>query len=61
MPVMYNKDTVCHILKQVQHSVEIVLTRFQPVKVVADLTDYPSEMTDIKLQKSPNNRFNARS
>jgi hypothetical protein len=36
---MYDKDIAGHILKQVQHSVEIILSRFQPVKVVADFTD----------------------
>ena len=41
---MYDKDIACHILKQVQHSVEIISNRFQPVKVVADFTDSPSGM-----------------
>ena len=34
---MYDKDIACHILKQVQHSVEIILSRFQPVKEVPTL------------------------
>jgi len=41
---MYDKDIACHILKQIQHSVETILARFQPVKVVADLTDSPGGM-----------------
>lgn len=41
---MYDKDIACHILQQVQHSVKIILTRFQPVKVVADFTDSPEGM-----------------
>jgi len=41
---MYDKDIACHILQQVQQSVKIILTRFQPVKVVADFTDSPEGM-----------------
>jgi uncharacterized protein with HEPN domain len=41
---MYDKEISFHILKQVQHSVEIILSRFQPVKEVADFTDSPSGM-----------------
>ena len=32
MLFMYDKEISFHILKQVQHSVEIILSRFQPVK-----------------------------
>lgn len=41
---MYDKDVACHILQQVQQSVKIILTRFQPVKIVADFTDSPEGM-----------------
>lgn len=41
---MYDKDIACHILQQVQQSVKIILSRFQPVKVVADFTDSPEGM-----------------
>jgi uncharacterized protein with HEPN domain len=41
---MYDKEISFYILKQVQHSVEIILSRFQPVKEVADFTDSPGGM-----------------
>jgi uncharacterized protein with HEPN domain len=41
---MYDKEIPFHILKQVQHSVEIILSRFQPVKEVTDFTDSPNGM-----------------
>ncbi|MBV5340947.1 MAG: DUF86 domain-containing protein [Deltaproteobacteria bacterium] len=41
---MYDKEISFHILEQVQRSVEIILSRFQPVKEVADFTDSPGGM-----------------